>query len=89
MITVPNLIAHPEGTGTGSATATSSMAVQIYNWQRGTWDPITLNQDTYTITNPQAYTGTTGRILVQVTSQGTNEIYFGKPSLSLDGSGHD
>jgi len=87
MITLPDLIAHPQGPGTGSDTATSSMVVQIYNWQIGTWDPIKFNQDTsYPITNPQAYTGTTGRILARITSKDTNQIYFGKPSLSLDGS---
>jgi hypothetical protein len=85
-VTIPDLIAHPQGPGTGSDTATSSMAVQLYNWQSGTWDSIKLTQDTYIITNPQVYAGTTGRILVQVMSKDTNEIYFGKPSLSLDGS---
>ncbi len=67
----------------------SMLVVQFYNWQSGTWDLIKLTQDTYTITNPQVYAGTTGRILVQVTSKDTNQIYFGKPSLSLDGSALD
>ena len=88
-VTVPDLIAHPQGPGTGSDAATSSMVIQLYNWQSGTWDPIKLTQDAYTITNPQVYAGTTGRILVQVTSKDTNQIYFGKPSLSLDGSALD
>src|SRR5205807_1677512 len=88
-VTVPDLIAHPQGPGTDSSAATSSIAVQLYNWQSGTWDPIKLTQDTYTITNPQVYAGTTGRVLVQVMSKYESEIYFGKPSLSLDGSGHD
>mgnify|MGYP001332727228 CR=1 FL=1 len=88
-VTVPDLIAHPQGPGTGSAAATSSMAVQFYNWQSGTWDSIKLTQDAYTITNPQVYAGTTGRVLVQVTSKDTNQIYFGKPSLSLNGSALD
>jgi len=88
-ITLPDLIAHPQGPGTGSSAATSSIAVQLYNWQSGTWDPIKLTQDAYTITNPQVYAGTTDRVLVQVMSKHESEIYFGKPSLSLDGSGHD
>jgi hypothetical protein len=88
-VTIPDLIAHPQGPGTGSDTTTSSMTVQLYNWQNGIWDPIKLTRDTYTTTNPQVYTGTTGRILVQVMSKDTNEIYFGKPSLSLNGSALD
>jgi hypothetical protein len=88
-VTVPDLIAHPQGPGTDSQAATSGMAVQLYNWQNSTWDSIKLTQDAYTITNRQAYVGTTGRVLLQVMNTDTNLIYFGKPSLSLDGSGHD
>jgi len=84
-VTVPDLIAHPQGPGTGSDAATSSMVIQLYNWQTDNWDSVKLTQDAYTITNPQIYAGTTGRILVQVMSKDTNQIYFGKPSLSLDG----
>lgn len=87
-VTVPDLIAHPQGPSTGSQAATSGMAVLLYNWQSSTWDAIKLTQDAYTITNLQAYTGAIGRVLLQVRNTDTNQIYFGKPSLGLNGNGY-
>ena len=85
-ITVPDLVAHPSGPGSGSSTHTSNILVQLYNWGTHDWDTVKFNQDSFTALDPQVYTGSSGRILVQVGSQDTNQIYFGKPTLTLNGS---
>ena len=85
-ITVPDLVAHPSGPGSGSSTHPSNILTQLYNWNTRTWDTVKLNQDRFTSTDPEIYTGPYGRILVQVASQDTNQIYFGKPTLTLNGS---
>ncbi len=85
-MTVPDLVAHPSGPGSGSSTHVSNIQVQLYNWDTHAWDIVKFNQDSFTATDPQTYTGPYGRILLQVASQDTNQIYFGKPTLTLNGS---
>ena len=85
-ITVPDLVAHPSGPGSGSSIHNSNIEVQIYNWDTQVWDIIKFDQDMFTTTTPEVYAGPYGRILVQVTSQDTNQIYFGKPTLNLKGN---
>ncbi len=88
-ITVPDLVAHPSGPGSGSSTHASNIQNQIYNWDTHAWNTVKFNQDSFTSTDPEPYTGPYGRILVQVASQDTNQIYFGKPTLTLHGSTPD
>lgn len=59
---------------------------RLYNWNTNTWDAITLNNFSFTKTNIKAYTGSNGRVLLQVVNQNDSqsEFYFGKPSLSLN-----
>ncbi len=84
-ITVPDLVAHPSGPGSGSSIHNSDIQVQLYNWETQGWDTIKLNQDVFTTTDPELYAGPYGRILVQISSMDTNQIYFGKPTLNLNG----
>jgi hypothetical protein len=85
-ITVPDLVAHPSGPGSGSSIHTSNILIQLYNWNTQNWDTIKFDQDVFTTTAPELYTGPNGRILVQIASQDTNQIYFGKPTLNLNGN---
>ncbi|GAC1357380.1 MAG: hypothetical protein NVS2B12_05570 [Ktedonobacteraceae bacterium] len=85
-VTVPDLVAHPSGPGSGSNRHSSNIQIQLYNWETQDWDIVKFNQDMFTSTDPALYTGPYGRILVQIASQDTNQIYFGKPTLSLNGN---
>jgi hypothetical protein len=82
-ITEPDLLAHPTGPGSGS-TNPSHLKTRLYNWHTGSWDEITLHQDTFTTTNIEAYIGLSGRVLVQVISENNVTLYFSKPSLTLN-----
>jgi flagellar hook assembly protein FlgD len=59
---------------------------RLYNWNTNSWDAITLNNFSFTTTNIKAYTSSDGRVLLQVVNQNASqgELYFGKPSLSLN-----
>lgn len=82
-ITVPDLLAHPSGPGTGLATTTISMNVRIYNWSTKHWEIQHLTRDAFTVKNLVAYTGPQGHVLVLVSNENFNQIYFGAPSLSM------
>ena len=62
------------------------LQIRLYNWDKNTWDSITLNNYTFTTTNTKGYTNSDGRILLQVVNQDASlgAISFGKPSLSLN-----
>ncbi len=83
-ITVPDLLAHPSGPGTGSPVTTTSMNVSIYNWQTNGWERQQLTHDTFTVKSPAAYAGSENLVLVLVSNDNFNQIYFGKPSLSMN-----
>jgi hypothetical protein len=59
---------------------------RLYNWNTNSWDAITFNNFSFTTTNIKAYTSSDGRVLLQVVKQNASqgELYFGKPSLSLN-----
>ena len=83
-VSVPDLIAHPAGPGSGTSSHASSVQTHFYNWKSGTWDLIKLQQDTFNTRDLATYAGPQGRILVQVNSLDTAQIFFGKPTLSLN-----
>jgi hypothetical protein len=69
----------------GSTSNFNHLSVQLYNWQKGTWDRLALNSDTLSVSDVQTYAGADGRVLMQVSGQSNfqGNIYFGAPSLSL------
>jgi len=71
----------------GSSGNSSYLQARLYNWQKGSWDSILLNSDTFTTSNMQAYAGSDGRVLMQVSGQSSfsGNLYFEAPSLSLVG----
>ncbi|GER86006.1 hypothetical protein KDW_01680 [Dictyobacter vulcani] len=85
-VTIPDLLKRPAGPGSASSLNNSNILTRMYNWQTNTWEQITLTpEDTFTINKPASYTGPYGRILVQLASKGSSQIYFGKPILNLKG----
>ncbi|GCE16595.1 hypothetical protein [Dictyobacter kobayashii] len=86
-ITVPDLITHPSGPGSGSPIHNSNIQTKIYNWQTHNWEHMQLSaNDTFTTNQPENYTGQNGRILIQLASKHATQIYFGKPTLSINGN---
>lgn len=86
-ITIPNLITHPSGPGSGISTHTNNIMAKIYNWHNQNWERIQPGaNDTFTTNQPENYTGPNGRILIQVASKNATQIYFGKPTLSVNGN---
>jgi hypothetical protein len=65
----------------------SSLPFHIYNWHTGSWDSISLNNDTFTTKNVSAYIGPGGRVLLQIANNDTSlgTLVFSKPSLNLQG----
>jgi hypothetical protein len=63
------------------------LQARLYNWQEGSWDSILLNLDTFSTANMQAYAGSDGRVLMQVSGSGSfsGNLYFEAPSLNLIG----
>jgi len=82
-ITEPDLLAG----ASGPSTNISHLQANLYNWQTGTWDTITLQKDTFTTSDAQAYIGPGGRALLQISNQNASlgKLFFGRPSLSLIG----
>ncbi|GCE24728.1 hypothetical protein KDA_02120 [Dictyobacter alpinus] len=86
-ITVPDLIKHPSGPGSGSSIHNGNIQARLYNWQSKTWEPINFTPaDTFTTRQAEKYTGPYSRILIQVGNKSTAQIYFGKPLLSINGN---
>lgn len=86
-ITIPDLLVHPSGSNSGSSNQTSKIEAKLYNWSQQKWESIRISDnDTFTSTNPDPYTGPNGRILVQVGSKNAVQIYFGKPTLTIIGN---
>ncbi len=83
-IHVPDLIAHPFGPQQDTPTHHSNIGVQLYNWQKATWESMPMQDDAYNLSLPTPYVDATNRILVLVSSNDTNQIYFSKPSLSMN-----
>jgi hypothetical protein len=67
-------------------TGINQLSARLYDWDRNTWDVITLHNNSFTITNSKAYTSSDGRVLLQVMNQNTSQsaLYLGRPSLSLN-----
>ncbi|GCE12627.1 hypothetical protein [Tengunoibacter tsumagoiensis] len=84
-VTVPDLIVNPSGVPSDQSTRTSAIRTQFYNWQTNTWEDIHLSQSVFTTDNLAAYAGSQGRILLQLSSRSTTQIFFSKPSLTLSG----
>jgi hypothetical protein len=65
----------------------SSLPFRLYNWHTGSWNPISLNNDSFTTNNISAYIGPGGRILLQIANNDNSlgTLIFSKPSLSLQG----
>ncbi|GAC1310263.1 MAG: hypothetical protein NVSMB27_47260 [Ktedonobacteraceae bacterium] len=82
-ITEPDLLAG----ASGPSTNVSHLQANLYNWQKGTWDAITLQKDTFTTSDAQAYIGPGGRALLQISNQNASlgKLFFSRPSLSLHG----
>ncbi len=76
-ISIPGVIQH---------TGINQVPARLYNWNTHSWDAITLNQNSFTITNSKAYTSSDDRMLLQVINQNAFQgiLYFGRPSLSLN-----
>jgi hypothetical protein len=64
-----------------------SLPFRLYNWQTGSWDAISLDQNTFTTNNSSAYIGPAGRILLQLVNKDSSLgiFAFGKPVLNLQG----
>ena len=60
----------------------------LYNWQKGSWDSIEMNNFSYSTNTITPYIGPGGRILLQFANQDSSvgTIVFGKPSLQLQGT---
>ena len=71
----------------GSSGDSSHLQARLYNWQKGAWDNISLNQDILSTSDIQAYVDPGGRVLMQVSGQNNfqGNLYFGVPLLSLNG----
>lgn len=78
----------PVQNGTGAIVDASHFHAYLYNWQTDTWDAFKLNKLSLSTTNVGAYVGPGGRVLVQYSNQNSSigTIYFGKPSLDLQGT---
>lgn len=78
----------PIQNGTGAVVDANHFHAYLYNWQTGTWDAFKLNKLSLSTTNVGAYVGPAGRVLVQYANQDSSigTIYFGKPSLDLQGT---
>lgn len=65
----------------------SSLPFRLYNWHTGSWNTISLNNDTFTTNNVNAYIGPGGRVLLQIANNDNSlgTLIFSKPSLSLQG----
>jgi len=65
----------------------SSLPFRLYNWHTGTWDTISLNNDSFTTNNVSAYIGPGGRVLLQLANNDNSlgTLVFSKPSLNLQG----
>ncbi len=70
----------------GSTAGISQVEIRLYNWDKSSWDAITLNNYSFTIANVKSYTNLYGRILLQVVDQNASPgaLLIGKPSLNLN-----
>lgn len=73
--------------GPGVTTNGSLLPLRLYNWHTGSWDPISLKQNSFTTNNVTAYVGPGGRVLLQLVNQDTSPgtRIFSMPSLNLQG----
>lgn len=82
---VPDLLANPAGGIQFSGVR--HLQASLYNWQTGTWDTITLDQNNaFTTANTAQYLGPDSRTLIYITKQKNSvgaAIFFGRPSLTL------
>ena len=81
-ITMQDLLIQHAGQPTGIL-PTSSLQAHLYNWLTHSWDPIAFEQNAYTTTDMEAYSGPAGRVLLQVNSKNKAQVYFSTPSLRL------
>lgn len=84
-VTVPDLIAHPDGQGSGIPSQRSIIQAQFFNWHTNAWENVPFTQDAFTTSDLSTYAGPYGRVLLQIASQNASLIYFGKPTLTLNG----
>ena len=65
----------------------NSSSFRLYNWHTNSWDIISLNQNTFSTNNVDAYISATGRILLQFTNMDSQlgSLDFGKPIINLQG----
>ena len=64
----------------------NTLHVQIYNWQKQTWDTFSFSKFKLPVGNAQPYISSDGRILVQLSNTNGSTVLFNKPLLSLRGS---
>jgi len=76
------------GSGAGSVVDANQLQASLYNWQTGSWDTITLNNFSFSTPDAGVYIGQGGRVLLQLGNQDSTvgTIYFGRPSLNLQGA---
>jgi hypothetical protein len=87
LITQPDLAAQPDAQGSVPSGAASALRANLYNWQRNAWEPVAFDQaadNSALITQPDAYVGPGGRVLLQISSQNNASIYFSKPLLAVN-----
>jgi hypothetical protein len=72
--------------GIGSSDG-SSLPFRLYNWHTGSWDTISLSNNTFTTHNVSAYISPGGRVLLQLVNNDNSlgTLVFSKPSLNLQG----
>jgi hypothetical protein len=70
----------------GPSAGIGQVEVRLYNWDKSSWDAITLNNYSFTIADIKSYTNLYGRILLQVVDQNASlgALLIGKPSLNLN-----
>jgi len=76
------------GSGAGPLVDANNLRASLYNWQTRSWDTFTLSSFSFSTIDTGAYIGQGGRVLLQLGNQDSTvgTIYFGKPSLDLQGS---
>jgi len=71
----------------GTTLDAGSLPFRLYNWHIGSWDAISLDQNTFTTNKSSAYISPDGRILLQLANKNSSLgiFAFGKPLLNLKG----
>ena len=76
------------GASPGTVNDVSSAQVNVYNWQTGKWDTVSVSNGVITLANPNAYIGPNGRVLLQISNQDASKgtIAFSTPTLQVQGN---